>query len=260
LLPKKKKDINITPSPSGNKAVSSLLDQTDEHSTFLPSSINLRDLDSGINELFMNGELLINLPRKVITDNIETMVDSPTPVVFMTNERWGEFSKTWKYVDKDKNLSTPFITIRRTGKSRGTHSITKYGIPHRKTFVYKKNIQWDGEKLSYVLYKIPQPIPVDLTYDVKFFTKYMAYGNKMDELILRTFDSRQHYINIKGHYFPVLLEGMEEQNTIDDVEGDRMYTTTYTLKLLAYLQFESEFEIVETTRSTIIVTKNTDSK
>jgi hypothetical protein len=256
LLPKKKKrDINISPGKVGNAEVDKLMYHTDEHSTNLPTSITLRDLDGGMNELFIKGALKINFPRKTITDTKEVFVDGPTPVIFMTNERWGEFSKTWKFTDQDKNISSPFITIRRTVKERGTHSIVHYGVVHRKTFTYKKDVQWDGEKLSYINYKIPQPTPVDLTYEVKFFTKYMKYGNSMDELVFRTFDSRQHYIDVNGHYFPVVIEGMEEQNTVDDIDGDRMYVTTYTLKLIGYLQFESEFEIVEGLRNLLIMTE-----
>jgi hypothetical protein len=255
LLPKNKSNININHGKEGNPEIDKLMYHTDEHSTNLPSSITLRDLDGGINDLYVKGALHINFPRKVVTDKKEVFVDGPTPVIYMTNERWGEFSKTWKFTDKDKNISSPFITIRRTAKERGTHSITKYGIPHRQTFTYKRDIQWDGERLSYLFYKIPQPIPVDLTYEVKFFTKYMKYGNSMDELVLRTFDSCQHYIDVQGHYFPVLLDGMDEQNTVDDVDGDRMYVTTYTLKLIGYLQFEGEFEKVDGVRNTIIMTE-----
>jgi hypothetical protein len=33
------------------------------------------------------------------------------PVIFLTIQRWVEFSKTWQFSDKYKNISLPFITI-----------------------------------------------------------------------------------------------------------------------------------------------------
>jgi hypothetical protein len=50
------------------------------------------------------------------------------PTFYLDNDRWGEFSKTWKFMDNDKNVPTPYITVRRIDKQAGTRLGTKYRI------------------------------------------------------------------------------------------------------------------------------------
>ena len=50
-------------------------------------------------------------------------------------------------------------------------------------------------------------------------------------------------LNIKGHYFPILLESIGDESQIDDLEGKRFYVQTYEMKLQGYLVDEEEFDV-----------------
>jgi hypothetical protein len=169
-------------------------------------------------------------------------------VFYLENERWGEFSKTWKFMDGDKNVPTPYITIRRTGKEAGTRLGTKWRIPQNKAFKYLDVPILDEGQIINLRFKIPEPTNVDLLYEVSLFTKYRVDVNTVDETVYRNFGSRQGYIFPKNHPMPVHLESTEEANTIENIDGDRFYVSKYRLRVLGYIQDEKEFEITKTSR------------
>jgi len=244
-LPSKKVkyDIQIDPPKTGTEyleygmdRIEELLLKTDQNSTFLPRTILFEDIDDSVFEYINNGELEL-----VIEGN-------KVPVIYLTNERWGEFSKTWTHTDDDKNIISPFITVRRTDKAPGTRLGTKYRIPQGKAFKYLDVPILDDGQVILLRFKIPEPANVDLTYDIRFFTRYLQDANLYDETVTKTFASRQGYIFPKNHPMPITLEGMNEENTVQDVQGDRYFVTSYTLKVMGYIQDEKEFEITKTNR------------
>lgn len=102
---------------------------------------------------------------------------------------------------------------------------------------------WDGNRNGADIYGIPNPVGVDMVYTVRFFSYRMRELNKLHQKVLQTFASAQAYVNIKGHYFPILLESIGDESQIDDLEGKRFYVQTYEMKLQGYLVDEEEFEV-----------------
>lgn len=220
----------------GMDRIAKLMVDTDKNTKFLPRTIDLKNLDNSVLKYVKEGNMKLVIDGELV------------PVVYLNNERWGEFAKTWKYSDGDKNLVTPFITIRRTKKEKGTRLGGKARVAQGRTFRYLDvPISEDGEVI-YLRFKMPEPVNVDLSYDVRLFTKYQIDVNTYDEQVLRNFASIQEYVFIKGNPMPVLLDGMDEQNTVENIDGDRYFVTSYTLKLLGFIQDEKEFEITRTSR------------
>jgi len=220
----------------GMDRISKLMVDSDKNSKFLPRTINLKNLDSAILKYVKEGNMKLAIDGKDV------------PTIYLNNERWGEFQKTWKYSDGDKNLVSPFITLRRTRKEKGTRLGGKARVAQGRTFRYLDVlISEDGEIIN-LRFKMPEPVNVDLSYDIRLFTKYQLDINQYDERVLRNFASIQEYIFIKGNPMPVLLDGMDEQNTVENIDGDRYFVTSYTLKTLGFIQDEKEFEITRTSR------------
>ena len=121
------------------------------------------------------------------------------PVIFLTIQRWTEFTQTWQFSDEYKNVELPFITIvRKPDIQQGQNQAGYYNIPGRRTYAYMKVPTWDGARRGIDLYKIPQPTPVDITYEVRFFTNRMKDLNKFNRIIQKAFQSRQCYIFPNG--------------------------------------------------------------
>jgi hypothetical protein len=220
----------------GMDRIEELMRQTDTKTKYLPRTILLEDLDQAVFD-YVNRDGM----KAVIDGNV-------VPVFYLDNDRWGEFSKTWKFTDNDKNVPTPYVTVRRTEKQAGTRLGTKYRIPQPRKFRYMDVPILDNGEIVYLRFKMPEPTNVDLIYEATLFTKYRVDVNQYDEQVLKNFASRQEYLGIKGNPVPLLFEGFSESNTIENIDGDRFFVSKYTLKLLGFIQDEKEFEIVKTTR------------
>lgn len=244
-LPKKisKFDINLEPPKVGSEflkygfdRIETLMVNTDKNTNYLPRSIKFEHIDQEIKDYVDTGELTLIVDGKKVQ------------VFYLENERWGEFSKTWKFMDGDKNIPTPYVTIRRTGKEDGTRLGTKWRIPQGKAFRYLDVPILDEGQVINLRFKIPEPTNIDFLYEVCLFTKYRVDVNAFDETVFPNFASRQGYIFPKGHPMPVHLESADEANTVTNVDGDRYYVSKYKLRVLGYIQNEEEFEITKTSR------------
>jgi len=249
MLPKKKVkyNINVIPTKIGNEylkygfdRIQDLMDATDEKTKYLPRTIGLEDIDTSI----------FNYVDK---DKLQLFIDGKkVPVFYLDNERWGEFSQTWKFTDDDKNIKTPYITIRRIDKDKGTRIGDKALIPQQRKFRYIDVPILDEGEIIYLRFKMPEPTNVDLIYEISLFTKYRVDVNLYDEHILKYFSSTQDYIFVNNSPMPVLLENMEEANSIENIDGDKYLVPKYKLKVLGFIQNEKDFEIVKTFRKTRI--------
>jgi len=227
----------------GMDRIEELMKKTDVKTKYLPRSIFIEDLDIAAFDYVRQDKLAIILDGNKV------------PTFYLDNMRYGELRKTWKFTDKDKNVPTPYIIIRRLPeKEPGTRlGDTRYRIPQPKRFVYQDIPILDAGEVIYLRFKMPQPVNVDLTYDIALITKYRVDVNKFDEQVLKNFASRQDYVWIKGTPLPILFEGFEESNPIENIDGDKYYVSKYKLKLLGLIRDEKEFEIVKATRRPKII-------
>jgi hypothetical protein len=243
--PKKKKfDMEIVDPPSigreylkyGMERIEELMHNTDKKTNYLPRTITFENCDTEMFTKVNDGDLTLALDGKKV------------PTFYLENERWGEFSKTWKFMDQDKNVPTPYITVRRSGQEPGTRLGTKWRVPQPRNFRYLDVPILDDGQVINIRYKIPEPVNVDLLYEIRFFTKYRVDCNKYGEQFNRTYGSRQSYIWLKGTPVPTILESMEEANTIENIDGDRFYVSVYNIRAMSLIQNEEEFDIVKTSR------------
>lgn len=166
------------------------------------------------------------------------------PVIFLTIQRWSEFSKTWEHSDKFKNIKIPFITVvRQPDIQVGTEHGGYWNIPGRPSYTYMKVPTFNGNREGVDLYKIPQPTPVDITYEVRIFCNRMRDLNVMNEKVIQTFKSRQHYIFPNAHPMPVVLENITDESPIEDFESRRFYIQPFEMMVQGYILDEKDFEV-----------------
>jgi|TARA_R110000822_G_scaffold43267_1_gene116958 hypothetical protein len=244
-LPKKiKKNLNITPEPvqghypDGYNGIQvpnrrkELFDLISDDGTFLPKSLLHADLDRGMLD-FVQKQLEVVAGGKKIN-----VVDR-----ILTLQRWAEFSQTWKFSTEDKNVELPFIVVvRNPDVQYGTNPALQYTIPDRKQFHYAKVPTWDGNRKGYDIYTIPQPVPVDIIYDVKIICNRMRELNTFNKITLQKFTSRQAYTFVKGHYIPIIMQSIGDESKID-TEERRYYQQSYKFQLQGFLLDEEEFEV-----------------
>ena len=236
-LPKKvKKDINIAPQalqpryPYGYNGITTpirrkeLADYITEDGTFLPKSVLHEDMDGGMLD-FVKSQLGVTISGKKIN-----IIDR-----ILTLQRWGEFANTWTFANEDRNVELPFIVV-----------------------VRKPDVQY-GSNPS-LQYTIPQPVPVDITYDVKIISNRMRELNTFNRKVMQKFTSRQAYTFVKGHYIPIVMTSLSDESVID-TENRRYYQQNYQFQLQGFLIDEEEFEVKPAvTRSLLFYDVDTSAK
>ena len=199
-LPKKiKKYIPLTESKTLLPRRRELRDMIEVDGTFLPKSLLHADLDRGFLD-FVRDELKLVVEGKTVP-----MVD-----ILVTTQNWAQFVNTWDFQNIDSNIEPPFVTVIRTPEVKyGNNPAIVYNIPNRKLYFYAKVPTWDGNKNGFDIYKIPQPVPVDITYTVAIICNRMRELNKFNQVVIEKFSSLQSYQTIKGHYIQIKMIVMD---------------------------------------------------
>jgi hypothetical protein len=236
-----KTDINIVNGKIGPERRQEILDDISNKGTFLPKGVLEEDMDQTFIE-FLNSDKGLSI----------TIDGQKVPVIFLTIQRWVEFTKTWQFTDEFKNIEMPFITVvRKPDIQQGQNQAGLWNIPGGRTYTYMKVPTWDGIRHGIDLYKVPQPTPVDITYEVRLFANRMKDLNKFNRTVQRAFQSRQCYINVNGHPMPLHLESIGDESNIDTFESRRFYVQMFEMKLLGYILDEEDYEVVPTVNRTM---------
>ena len=232
-FPKKiKKHLPLSPEKILFERREELLDMINKDGTYLPKSLLHADLDRGFLD-FVKEDLKCVVEGKVV----------PTVDIIVTTQNWSQFVETWNFQNLDKNAEPPFITTIRIPEVKyGTNPALLYNIPNRRQYFYASVPTWDGQRKGMDVYKIPQPVPVDITYQVKIVCNIMRELNKLNQIILEKFSSRQAYRNIKGHYIPIVMNDVSDESVME-VEKRKYYIQSYGFTMLGFLIDEDEFEV-----------------
>ena len=238
-----RKNIKITKDKVGPARRQEILDDISNKGTFLPRGVMYEDMDKSFIDF--------------VDKDIELSVDGEkVPVIFLTLQRWSEFSKTWQHSDKYKNIKMPFITIvRQPNPQVGQNQAGLFNIPGRRCYTYMKVPTFEGGRTGIDVYKIPQPTSVDITYEVRLFTNKMRDLNKLNVKIQHAFNAIQYYIRVNGHPMPLLLESIGDESNIDDFENKRFYVQPFEIRLQGYVLDESKFEVIPAINRALLMTE-----
>ena len=231
-LPKKIKKyipLNFPVSPLERRH--ELTDLIMEKGTFLPKGLLHADLDRGFLD-FVNENFTVTVDGKKIP-----MID-----ILITTQNWSQFTETWDFQNIDKNAEPPFITVVRQPEVKFGEPTIKYNIPNRRLYHYAQVPTWDGQRHGMDVYKIPQPIPVQINYTVIIICNRMREINEFNKKIMQTFASRQAYQNIKGHYLPIIMSDASDESVLE-LEKRKFYMQKYPMTLQGILLDEDEFEV-----------------
>lgn len=197
--------------------------------TYFPRTIGFEDIDKAVYDWFKTRDIEIE--------------GTTTPVFFLTHEKWGELKKQWQYRDGDGQVSMPYVTIRRTAIARGRDGQGRVPQPRRFT-TYRVPV-YAETGVTYRHYRVPQPIKVDMSYEVRVLTHYISDINKINEELIKHFASIQSFISIDGHRMPMVIENIGDESQDLEANGERILHTVYGIRCSAYIIDEKEFEVVE---------------
>lgn len=232
-IPKRKTDISVYKGKELTARRQELLDKITKSDTYLPDSILHDDLDKGMLDFVTKNFVVIADGNKI-----------PTIPKILSIQRWAQIMNVWEFSDEDGNLEVPFIaTIRRPDVQPGTNPSVQRTVPDRHQFFYASVPTWNGTQFGADVYKIPQPVPVDISYEVTIVCTKLRDLNRFNKIVLQKFASRQAYTTVKGHYIPIVMDKIEDNSPIDQIDGRRFYLQNYSFTMLGFLIDQDEFEV-----------------
>jgi hypothetical protein len=207
-------------------------DMITKDGTYLPKSLLHADLDRGFLD-FVKEKFNISSEGKTI----------PVVDILVTTQNWSQFVETWDFQNIDKNIEPPFIAIIRNPEVKyGNNPAVMYNIPNRRMYYYMEVPTWNGNVMGADIYKIPQPVPVDIKYSVAIVCNRMREVNKLNQRVMETFASRQAYQTINGHYIPIINDGFSDESVMD-LEKRKYYIQKYEFTMMGFLIDEEQFEV-----------------
>ncbi len=232
-IPKRKTDIEIYKGKILTERRQELLEKITKSDTYLPDSVLHDDLDSGMLEFVTKNFVVVSDGKKI-----------PVIPKILTIQRWAQIMNTWEFSDDDGNMKVPFVgVIRRPDVQPGTNPSIIRTIPERLQFHYASVATWNGTQMGADIYKIPQPVPVDITFEVTIVCTKLRELNRFNKIILQKFASRQAYTIVKGHYIPIIMDKVEDNSPIEQIDGRRFYLQNYQFTMLGFLIDQDEFEV-----------------
>ena len=207
-------------------------DMITKDGTYLPKSLLHADLDRGFLD-FVKEKFNISSEGKTI----------PVVDILITTQNWSQFVETWDFQNIDKNIEPPFITIIRSPEVKyGNNPAVTYNIPNRRMYYYMEVPTWNGNVMGADIYKIPQPVPIDIKFSVAIICNRMREVNKLNHRVMETFASRQAYQTINGHYIPIINDGFTDESVMD-LEKRKYYVQKYDFTMMGFLIDEDQFEV-----------------
>ena len=191
----------------------------------VPNSVEYEDIDRAFFHYFE--ENLVNIDE---TGNV-----IPTFTLY-SNQRFSEYSQMWEHSDEDGNLFMNFKTINRENNPNfGTLHGNKYNIPgnNRFTIRMKETVDKNGIE-CYEIISMSQPLQVDLAYRINFVTSKFENLNEFNIKLQSLFQSRQCYIQVNGHYMPMLLDTIGDETNYS-IEDRKFFIQSASIKVLGYV-------------------------
>ena len=221
------------------KNINNLLDKSFKNTNLLPQKLLLEDVSEGVRDYVRDLNLTIN-----DEDGKSRIV----PIIYLTQERWAEYKKNWATLREENGEEAvmPFMALVRNSVKQGTSPL-KRTIPNKKKFTFYKMPVFDGTYRGFELIKIPQPVWVDVDYELRFLSHYLQDIDKFyEKIIMEGFSDLQGYMKVNGYNIPITMKDPSEENTVDDVTADRKFQVVVPLEVRARLVDPSKFEKVQT--------------
>lgn len=198
----------------------------------VPKCVTYEDIDKSFFD-FAENELAVNVQG----------VSFPTFKLF-SNQRFSEYSQTWKHTDQNGNLIVNFKTVsRESNPKKGEQQGGYYNIPGERWYEYmRRDVLEDNGDESLEVYSVRQPFAVDLVYKVHVIASKFEYLNMFNMKAHDLFKSRQCYIRPNGHFLPMTIEDVSDESE-HELNERKFFSQCFTIRVMGYITRPEDLRI-----------------
>lgn len=203
--------------------------------TFYPKTVVYKDIDQAFKEWVEK-----DLP--IVSDD---GVVFPTMALY-SNQRFSEYTQSWKYTDENKNLILNFKTVKRENNPQfGKIQSGLWNIPGERYYLLKRvKCLDDNGTESFLELRAKQPMPIDFTFTLTIFTTKIQSINDFNMMVNEKFKARQCYLQPNGYYMAMTLESISDQSQYN-ITDRQFYAQSYKINLLGFVIQEEDFKTFE---------------
>lgn len=219
------------------------------HADYMPNTLKYEDIDNAFKKWVENCVIINNEGYSL-----------PTMVLY-SNQRFSEYSQSWKYTDENNNIRLNFKTVSRDNNpSHGTIVGDTYNIPGERFYTFHSLQAIDDSGKKYRIdYKMKQPTAVDLHYKVSILTNKYVLINEFNETIHQIFNAKQNYISPNGHYMSIVLDNISDDSEYN-IDDRQFFSQTANLIVRGYIIKQEDLKVEERPISSIICFEGGEGK
>lgn len=224
--------LNIS-EPNNTDRITASVENIVENDIDMPKGLHIEDHDTAVIDFFTN-EFDFKSQGKIIT------------VQAYGRQNFFNILSNWDKQDNENQLDLPLLAIIRNPKtSKGTNfGNTTVNIPNMPTFTLKRIPVTRNGKTYNQYIKIPQPVNIDIFYELHIITSVLYDVDNMSEKMLFLFKEGIKYLNVKGHSIKIKLTEDEDESETN-TKSRKYYHVKYNLQLTGYIMDECTFEKIE---------------
>lgn len=199
-----------------------------------PKPVTYEDIDKSVID-FMDKSVVIDVQG----------VEFPTFRLF-SNQRFSEYSQTWKHTDENGNLIVNFKTVNRENNPKsGKQQGGLYNIPGDRWYEYlRRDVLENNGDESIEVYSVRQPFAVDFVYKLNVVVSRFEYLNLFNTRVQDLFKSRQCYIRPNGHFLPMILEDVSDESE-HEISERKFFSQSYSVRVMGYITRPEDLRIVK---------------
>ena len=235
------KNIDLSNNKEGDERRNEIYTDLLADGAIFPKPVGYKEIDISFIK-FVKEELEVNY--ELLNSELNTSDVKRVPVYNYFNlNRSYDFMQAWKNSDLFKEKELPFITVTRSpAPKEGTMQNGYWNIPTKKPYTVYKIPSINNGVETFDLYKIPQPIAIDIEYKIRIFAIDIRLINDFNSKILKKFSARQAYVFPNNHPMAMLLDDISD-STNYDINERKFYVQEFTINLTGYILPEEDFQI-----------------
>lgn len=161
-----------------------------------------------------------------------------------SNQRFSEYSQTWRHVDENGNLLLNFKTVSRDNNpDPGENQGGLWNIPGDRYYTMRiRTVLDDNGTESYEIYSMKQPFCVNLMYRINFVTDKFSMLNEFNQKLNKLFSARQCYIRPNEHFIPMVIDSINDES-VYSLDERKFFMQSFVIKVMAYIINEDDFKV-----------------